>query len=111
MDFPNQPQVDVQIDISDPDLAKQRDDDRLQSFGAGLSQQRDEWIRSRSSYGLDKRWLDDEDQYNAVDNANRAASQMMTSVEQGYPVTVNYSKPQRSTVFIEIGRASCRERV
>ena len=104
MDFPNQPQVDVQIDITDPDLAKQRDDDRLQSFGAGLSQQRDEWIRSRASYGLDKRWLDDEDQYNAVDNANRAAAQMMTSVEQGYPVTVNNAKPQRSTVFIGMTR-------
>ena len=104
MDFPNQPQVDVQIDITDPDLAKQRDEDRLQSFGAGLSQQRDEWIRSRASYGVDKRWLDDEDQYNAKDNVNRAASQMMTSVEQGYPVTVNYSKPHRSTVFIGMTR-------
>jgi len=104
MDFPNQPQVDVEIEISDPDLAKQRDQDRLQAFGSGLSQQRDEWIRSRASYGVDKRWLDDEDQYNAVDNVNRAASQMMTSVEQGYPVTVNYSKPHRSTVFIGMTR-------
>ena len=102
MDFPNQPQV--EIDISDPDLAQQRDEDRLQAFGSGLSQQRDEWIRSRASYGIDKRWLDDEDQYNAKDNVNRAASQMMTSVEQGYPVTVNYSKPHRSTVFIGMTR-------
>ena len=80
MDFPNQPQV--EIEISDPDLTKQRDEDRLQAFGSGLSQQRDEWIRSRYSYGVDKRWLEDEDQYNAKDNVNRAASQMMTSVER-----------------------------
>lgn len=78
--------------------------EKLQSFGASLGGQRDEWIRSRGSYGVDKRWIEDEDQYNGKDNINKAASQMMTSVEQGYPVTTQGAKPHRSTVFIGMTR-------
>ena len=101
MDFQPQ-QLDVEV-VTEEDL-QVKQAERLQAFGHSLGQQRDEWIRSRYSYGVDKRWLEDEDQYNAKDNVNRAASQMMTSVEQGYPVTVNYSKPHRSTVFIGMTR-------
>lgn len=89
------------VDLEDE---RERMEEKLQSFGHNMSKQRDEWIRSRYSYGVDKRWLEDEDQYNAKDNVNRAASQMMTSVEQGYPVTTQQAKPHRSTVFIGMTR-------
>ena len=108
MDFPQQ--VDPrQIDIEevDPEMAAAmtaREQERLQSFGYNLARQRDEWIRSRYSYGVDKRWLEDEDQYNSKDNIAKAASQMMNSVEQGYPVTTQMAKPHRSTVFIGMTR-------
>jgi len=88
----------------DRQAAQERTEEKLQTFGSNLAQQRDEWIRSRYSYGVDKRWLEDEDQYNAKDNVNKAASQMMTSVEQGYPVTTQNAKPHRSTVFIGLTR-------
>lgn len=96
--------IEVDIEVIDPDAERERTEEKLQAFGHTMAQQRDEWIRSRYSYGVDKRWLEDEDQYNAKDNVNRAASQMMTSVEQGYPVTTQHSKPQRSTVFIGMTR-------
>lgn len=88
----------------DQQATKERMQDRLQAFGASMAHQRDEWIRARYSYGVDKRWLEDEDQYNAKDNINKAASQMMTSVEQGYPVTTQQAKPHRSTVYIGLTR-------
>ena len=88
----------------DRQAAQERTEEKLQTFGSNLAQQRDEWIRSRYSYGVDKRWLEDEDQYNAKDNINKAASQMMTSVEQGYPVTTQMAKPHRSTVYIGLTR-------
>ena len=88
----------------DPEAARAKQEERLQAFGHSMAQQRDEWVRSRYSYGVDKRWLEDEDQYNAKDNVNKAASQMMTSVEQGYPVTTQNAKPHRSTVFIGLTR-------
>jgi hypothetical protein len=77
---------------------------RLQSFGQTLGRQRDQWIRARYALGVDKRWVEDEDQYNSKDNVNRAASQMMTSVEQGYPVTTQHAKAHRSTVYIGLTR-------
>ncbi len=96
--------VDVEVEYQDPEAERERQEERLQSFGHNLGKQRDEWIRDRYSYGVDKRWLEDLDQYNGKDNVNRAASQMMTSVEQGYPVTTQHAKPHRSTVYIGMTR-------
>ena len=92
------------VEEIDPAEEMRKQDERLQSFGHALAKQRDEWIRARYSYGVDKRWLEDQDQYDSKDNVNRAASQMMTSVEQGYPVTTQHAKPTRSTVFIGMTR-------
>jgi len=103
MDEQNQP-IAVEVEIVDPETEREKAEERLQAFGHNMAKQRDEWIRDRYSYGVDKRWLEDEDQYNSKDNVNRAASQLMTSVEQGYPVTTNHAKPHRSTVFIGMTR-------
>ncbi|CAB4159346.1 hypothetical protein UFOVP713_81, partial [uncultured Caudovirales phage] len=100
-------QIDVEIEeveMIDPEVEREKKEERLQAFGRTLSKQRDEWVRDRYSYGVDKRWIEDEDQYNGKDNINKAASQMMTSVEQGYPVTTQGAKPHRSTVFIGMTR-------
>jgi hypothetical protein len=97
-------QIDVEVEYEDPEERMRKKAEKLQSFGSSLSGQRDEWIRSRGSYGVDKRWIEDEDQYNGKDNIAKAASQMMTSVEQGYPVTTQMAKPHRSTVFIGMTR-------
>ena len=98
-----EPQIDVEVEVIDEETQRkerEKREEQLQAFGTSMSHQRDEWIRSRYSYGVDKRWLEDEDQYNAKDNIAKQASQMMTSVEQGYPVTTQGSKPHRSTVYI-----------
>jgi len=97
-------QIEVEVDFQDREAMMAKQAEKLQAFGSTLSGQRDEWIRSRSSYGVDKRWIEDEDQYNGKDNVAKAASQMMTSVEQGYPVTTQMAKPHRSTVFIGMTR-------
>ena len=97
-------QIEAGGDFVDPEERQRKQEEKLQAFGSTLGGQRDEWIRSRSSYGVDKRWIEDEDQYNAKDNIAKAASQMMTSVEQGYPVTTQMAKPHRSTVFIGMTR-------
>jgi hypothetical protein len=97
-------QIDVEVEVVDEADQRRKVEERLQAFGYNMAQQRDEWIRLRYSYGVDKRWLEDEDQYNAKDNIAKQASQMMTSVEQGYPVTTQGSKPHRSTVYIGLTR-------
>ena len=97
-------QIDVEVEVVDETEQRRKVEERLQAFGYNMAQQRDEWVRLRYSYGVDKRWLEDEDQYNAKDNIAKQASQMMTSVEQGYPVTTQMAKPHRSTVYIGLTR-------
>ena len=97
-------EISVEMEVMDPEAEREKMEERLQAFGHNMAKQRDDWIRIRYGYGVDKRWLEDEDQYNNKDNVNRAASQMMTSVEQGYPVTTQHAKPHRSTVFIGMTR-------
>jgi len=97
-------QLEVEVEVADPEMERERMQERLQAFGKSMANQRDDWIRSRYSYGVDKRWIEDEDQYNAKDNIAKQASQMMTSVEQGYPVTTQMAKPHRSTVYIGLTR-------
>lgn len=94
----------VEVVEVDPQELLREQQERLQMFGHALAKQRDEWIRSRYGVGVDKRWLEDQDQYDSKDNVNRAASQMMTSVEQGYPVTTQHARATRSTVFIGMTR-------
>lgn len=77
---------------------------KLTDFGRSLAKKRDEWIRARHSQGIDKRWSQDLDQYHQKDQANRAASQMMEAVEQGFPVMQGHSRPTRSTIFIGLTR-------
>lgn len=102
-----EPQIDVEVEVVDEETQRQereKREEQLQAFGLSMAHQRDDWIRSRYSYGVDKRWIEDEDQYNAKDNIAKQASQMMTSVEQGYPVTTQMAKPHRSTVYIGLTR-------
>lgn len=96
--------IEVEVVEVDPQELLREQQERLQMFGHALAKQRDEWIRSRYGVGVDKRWLEDQDQYDSKDNVNRAASQMMTSVEQGYPVTTQHARATRSTVFIGMTR-------
>ena len=51
MDIQSQPQlgVDVEVEYQDPEELKRQQDEKLQSFGAGLAAQRDAWIRARNS--------------------------------------------------------------
>lgn len=110
MDFPKNTPVEGfdsaqdDVEVIDEAAERERMEERLQTFGMTLAKQRDEWVRDRYSYGVDKRWLEDQDQYDNKDAVNKAASQMMTSVEQGFPVTTQHAKPHRSTVFIGMTR-------
>lgn len=100
-------QPELGVEMESPMTAEEQQErleERLQAFGYNMAKQRDEWVRDRYSYGVDKRWVEDQDQYDCKDNVAKAASQMMTSVEQGYPVTTQMAKPHRSTVYIGLTR-------
>ena len=95
---------DPEVDLIDETEKAVQAAERLQVFGQKLAARRDKWIQARASQGVDRRWKTDLDNYHGRDNVNRMTSNMMVSVEQGFPVTQNYKLPQRSTVFIGITR-------
>lgn len=76
--------------------------DRLEMLGASLATRRDQWVDARKASGVEKHWLEDLDQYNGVDEATKNTSSMMDSVEAGFPIINKTTKPQRSTVFVNI---------
>ena len=90
--------------VLDPQREAQKFEEQLQAFGYSLAHQRDEWVRARRASGWDRRVQEDIDQYHARDAAAKQASEMMQSVEAGYPVTTQGAKPNRSTVFIGLTR-------
>ena len=81
----------------DQQATREQIEEKLQTFGTNMAHQRDEWIRSRYSYGVDKRWLEDEDQYNAKDNINQAASQMLSPTRFSYSIFDRYLTFARTT--------------
>lgn len=97
---------DFPVDGDEPDAVEQKikQDERLQAFGTTLAATRDKWIRARAATGWDKRVAQDLDQYHGRDAANKMASHMMDSVQEGFPVTVRGALPHRSTIFVGVTR-------
>jgi hypothetical protein len=78
--------------------------DRIEALGISLAARRDEWIQAKQASGVEKRWIEDLDQYMGRDEATKQTATMMDSAEAGYPITNKGAKPQRSTVFVNITR-------
>lgn len=79
--------------------------EKLELLGKSLAKTRDRWIAARIAAGVERRWMEDTDQYLGRDDATKQASSMMDTIEHG---GASRSKPdqkvQRSTVFVNITR-------
>lgn len=92
----------------DPETAQEMAriaEDKLELLGQSLAKTREKWVAARGVAGVEKRWMEDLDQYNSKDIATQAAALMMDAVEQGgFALRKNDAKVQRSTVFVNITR-------
>lgn len=95
---------DPEVDLVDEAEQAAKTAERLQAFGSGMAKRRDEWVTARAAAGVDRRMAEDLDNYHSRDKATRMASDMMTSVEAGFPTTQQRKLPQRSTIFVGITR-------
>lgn len=93
-----------EADILDEHEMTAISEERLEDLGISLASRRDEWVTARKSSGVEKRWMEDLDQYHGRDASTKMAASMMESAEQGYPITNKDAKPQRSTVYVNITR-------
>ena len=106
MEYSNTSFVDAGEPVGDPDSAREMEisPERLELLGKSLAEKRDDWVSARVSTGIERRWLEDHDQFMGKDEATKMVASMMDSAEQGYPVMNRGARPQRSTVFINITR-------
>lgn len=79
--------------------------EKLELIGKSLAGTRDKWVASKQATGVERRWMEDLDQYLGRDAATKQASDMMDTVENGgMPAKSAAKKIQRSTVFVNITR-------
>jgi hypothetical protein len=79
---------------------------RLEAFGLTLSKRRDDAVSGRSSSGIEQEWLDSEEQYQGIDDANRGESSgaMKPATVGGSFIGKGKQVDTRSTVFMNITR-------
>lgn len=79
--------------------------EHLEMLGEALASRRDRWVQARTASGVERRWLEDLEQYLGVDAANKPTVMMDVVQAGGYPARNGEEpKPQRSTVYVNITR-------
>ena len=95
---------------SEEDAAKRKNElaARLDQFGASLAKTRSDAINARQQSGIEDEWIEDEEFYQGVDDANRSEAKATWRTK---PMGQTSSRPPtggtRSTVFPNITRPYC----
>jgi hypothetical protein len=94
----------VEVDPATAAEMHQIAEDKLEMLGQSLAKTRDKWVAARGAAGVERRWMEDTDQYLGRDAATKQATDMMDAVEQGGASARSKTVVQRSTVFVNITR-------
>lgn len=95
----------VEVDQQTSDEMNAISEEKLELLGKSLANTRDKWVAARVASGVERRWVEDLDQYLGRDEATKQAAQMMDAVENGGSAARSpQAKVQRSTVFVNITR-------
>lgn len=92
-------------EISEEELAKEEQarQDRLNALGDMLSKSRSDCIQARESTGIEAEWLEDEEYYEGIDDANRGEMRTWQSKPPNQ-ADITTNKPTASTIFPNITR-------
>lgn len=96
-------------EISGDQAEQQRQEQQaiLNALGATISKLRDEAVKGRAASGIEQEWLEDEEHYEGIDDANRAEMPRKSlSMSGSVKLTGNETKSSgnRSTIFLNISR-------
>ncbi len=100
----------AESNIFDNDQAEQEEQDRiakLAGFASTLTSRRKEAIDGRKASGIEDMWLEDDEYYNGIDDANRAESMLKPATSAGRVVIRSNNTSTRSTVFVNITQSYC----
>lgn len=113
--------VSIEGDISEQDLEKLQEmaqqmeelkQVQLEQFASAIAKYRDEAVQGRKASGIEQIWLEDEEAYAGVDDANRdeevnsKSILSKSAIENNNKRTVNSSKV-KSTAYVNITRPYC----
>lgn len=106
------PEQNLGVDEDIPDeiqqmeiLAREKKLDIIDSLGKSVAKKRDEAVKARSELNIEQEWLEDQEFYEGIDDANR--SEMTASIKPNSPtgvVTTQRVTSGKSTVFLNITR-------
>lgn len=87
------------------ELQKEEQAARVEALGAAVAKKRDEAVKGRASSGIENQWLEDEEAYAGVDDANRDKQAIKPLSPTGGFIDPSKSQGTvRSTVFLNITR-------
>lgn len=89
-------------------LQKEKKQEQLDLFSQIVARKRDEAVAARQQSGIETEWLEDEEAYLGIDEANRDRATWIKSPSvSGTPYQEKSSGSVRSTVFLNITRPYC----
>lgn len=80
---------------------------RLDGLGESLAKKRSDAIAARESSGIEQQWLEDEEYYQGIDDANRNEHGNSWRTKPPGQYQTQVANTTRSTVFVNITRAYC----
>jgi hypothetical protein len=88
-------------------LLNERRMEQVQAFGMRIAKKRDEAVEGRTSSGVEDTWVQCEEFYEGIDDANRGETGSSLKPSTSGSSSVNKKKESRSTVFLNITRPYC----
>lgn len=89
-------------------LQKEKKREKLDLFSQIVARKRDEAVAARQQSGIETEWMEDEESYLGIDEANRDRSTWVKSPSvSGTPYQERSTSSVRSTVFLNITRPYC----
>lgn len=86
------------------EIEKERKLQQIQNIGTAIAKKRDEAVKARAGSGIEEEWLECEEAYLGIDDANRHENRSYKPLHPTGSFTTIKRDPARSTVYLNITR-------
>ena len=86
------------------ELQREQKLQRIQEIGVAIAKKRDDAVKARVASGIEEQWIEDEEAYQGIDDANRSEVRSYKPPTPDGSFAVMRRDPSRSTVFLNITR-------
>lgn len=86
------------------ELQREKQLQQVEQIGQAIAKKRDEAVKARAASGVEEIWLEDEEAYQGIDDANRNEAKAYKPAHPSGSFSTVKRDPSRSTVFLNITR-------